>query len=615
MRVDTRAAAADRRATAPSSVTSTSTLSSDEPLVTELPDHGRGEPGPGSVLAFLRRRRFDRWLAGWVLLLVVGVPSIVPIFYVVANSFSDSRLGEAWNFSLEPWGRVFDSPNTFDSIVNSFILAIRVPIGIAIAFCCSWLLVRVDVPGRRVILYALWFTFFLPSLPLTLGWILLAHEDYGLLNEGLMVLPFIDGPVLNIESIPGILWVHLTLATIPIMTLLLSPALQQLDSSYEEASDVSGAKVGTTLRRVTAFLILPTILTAFVAGLIRALEVFEVERLLGSRKGIFVYSTRLYDLFRETPSDYPQAMALSTLFLALLIVVGLLYHLGLRRSENTFTITGRGGRFVPRERTWRAWVTSVFLFAALAFTIGLPFAVLVLGSFSRLFGFFFIDRPWTAEHWEAVFTNSSFTTASRNTLIIATIVAVVGALIYSVLATVLARSRLWSRGAVSLLVWLPWAVPGVLMGTAFLNIFLNTPLLSGFLATLVPLILVLVIQSLPLGTHMMRSAVGQVSTELEEASQMSGANWLVTFRRITLPLAAPTFLSVLVLVFMAAVRDISATVLLATPGTNTLSLLMFSYASVGQLEEAAVIGVLVAVVALLMTAVVFKLGARFSIGA
>lgn len=558
-------------------------------------------------------RRRQRW-AGLVLLLAVGIPVVIPILYVVGNSLNASGLGEPWTFSTAGWSRVFESTRTLGSIVTSFVLAVRVPIGIAVALWFAWLLVRVDVPGRRAIMYGLWFTFFLPILPLTMGWVLLAHRDYGLLNDFVMRLPFVSGPVFNIESIPGILWVHLTLATIPIMTLLLAPALQQLDGSFEEASDMAGARVSTTVRRITSPLILPTILVAFVAGLIRALEVFEVERLLGARAGIQVYSTRLYDLLREIPPDYPQAMALSTLFLVLLIGVGVLYHLGLRRSGRTSTITGRGGRFSPRTRTWRAWLMSIVLFSGLTFSVGLPFLILILGSFSRLFGFFFLEEPWTTSHWVSVLTNPSFITAARNTLIIATTVAVVGTMICAVLGGILARSRVWSKEAVSLLVWLPWAIPGVLLGISFLNLFLYTPGLTGLLQTLIPLILVLIIANLPLGTHMLRSAVGQISNELEEASSMAGAGGLTTFRRVTLPLTTPTLLSVVVLVFMGAVRDISATVLLATPGTNTLSLLMFSYATSGRLESAAVIGVIVAFLALAVTTLAFKIGARMSIG-
>jgi iron(III) transport system permease protein len=548
-------------------------------------------------------------------LVLVGGPCLVPIVYVVVNSFSESSLGQPFDPSLEPIRRAFENPKTLSSMGNSFLLAIRVPIGLLIAFILAWLLVRVEVPGRRFIMYSLWFTFFLPILPMTLGWILLAHKDYGLLNEWLMKLPFIDGPLLNIQSIPGILWVHLTLSTIPIMTILLAPALQQVDAAYEEASDMSGARTTQTLRRITMPLVAPAMMTAFVAGLIKALEVFEVEQLLGTPSGIFVYSTRIFDLLRVIPPDYPQAMALSTVFLMILLVVGLVYQRLLTRARGNATITGKSVRLVPHARQWWAWLVSGFMFLTLAVVVGLPFVVLLLGSFTRLFGFFFIDEPWTSEHWGTVLGSEPFLEATRNSLIIGFVVAGVGTLLFSALAFVLARSRLWSAPAISLITWLPWAIPGVLLGSSFLNVFLNAPLLSGLLTTLVPLVVVLLVQSMPLATHMMRSSIEQISEELEEASSMAGASAVTTFRRVTLPIALPMVSSVFILTFMSAVRDISATVLVATPGTRTLPLLMFEYSLGSQLEAAAVIGVIMAVFALVVTVVVLRLGARLSITA
>ena len=566
---------------------------------------------PGPLRLFDERRR--RRVLGVLLLLVVGLPAIVPIFYVVVNSFTDSSLGQAWEFSLEPWARMFESTKTLRSIFHSILLTVRVPLGIVVAFAFAWALVRVDIPGRRVLMFALWFTFFIPILPMTLGWVLLAHRDFGLLNELLMNLPLVDHALLNIESLGGILWVHLTLATIPIMTLLLAPAMQSLDGSFEEASDMAGARLWTTLRRITFPLILPAILTAFIAGLIKALEVFEVEQILGAPAGIFVYATRIFNLLRVIPPDYPQAMALSTMFLFILVLVAFGYQYLLRRSAGRATLTGRGTRLQPRARTWRAWVVSISLYGALVVSVGLPFLMLVLGSFNKLFGFFFIDEPWTLRNWTEVLTDDAFLVSARNSLIIGLSVAAIGTLGYAVLGTVLARSKLWGKEVVSLLTWLPWAIPGVLMSTAFLNIFLNTPLLTGFLTTLVPLAVVLLVQQLPLGTHMLRSAVGQISPELEEASLMSGASRWTTFRRITLPLVSPTFISVFVLVFMTAVRDISATVLLASPGTRTVPLLMFEFAAGARQESAVVIGVIMAVFALVMTVTAFRIGAKFSI--
>ncbi|MEX2375209.1 MAG: ABC transporter permease subunit [Dehalococcoidia bacterium] len=582
------------------------------PTTTVVRRARRQQRAQGSVARWTQTGS-GRWVAGLLLLLAVGLPAIVPVFYVVVNSFSDASLGQAFTPSLAPWERAFDSPKTLSAMLNSFILTIRVPIGLAIAFIVAWLLIRVDVPGRRFIMYSLWFVFFLPILPMTLGWMLLANRDYGLMNELLIQWGIAQEPVFNIESIAGMLWIHLTLATIPIMTLLLAPALQHLDASFEEASDMAGAKLTTTLRRITLPLVLPAALTALIAGLIKSLEVFEVEQILGAREGIFVYSTRIFNLLRIIPPDYPQAMALSTLFLVILLVVAVIYQKAIHRYQGNATITGRSVKVQPRARTWWAWAVSLGLFSTISLTVGVPFVVLLLGSFNRLFGFFFLDDPWTFEHWVTVFTAPAFATALRNSIAIGLLVATLGTLLYAALAAVLTRTRLWSNDAVGLLTWLPWAIPGVLLGTAFLNIFLNTPIIRGVLATIVPLVVVLIVQSLPLGTHMMRSSVEQISSELEEASHMAGAGRFTTFRRITLPLVAPMFVSVFVLVFMTAARDIGATVLLATPGTRTLPLLMFEFASSANQEAAAVIGVITAVFALLMTVVAFRLGARFSI--
>jgi iron(III) transport system permease protein len=546
-------------------------------------------------------------------LVAVGVPALVPVLFVMVNSVMDSLPGQAANFTFAPWERAFTSARTLSSIYYSLLLALRVPVGIAIAFGIAWLLVRVDLPGRTFITYSLWFNFFLPALPMTLGWVLLAHEDYGLLNELFLWLPFVDEAPLNIMSVSGILWVHLTLSTVPIMTILLLPALQNMDSALEEASDVAGAPMLSTMRRITLPLIVPAILTAFVAGLIKSLEVFEVEQLLGIPAGIFVYSTRIYNLLRVTPPDYPQAMALSMLFLILLFAVGMVYQRVIRRFSGNTTLGGKGVRVHRRKRTWWAYVASGLLFLGVLVSAGMPFLILILGSFTRLFGFFFIDDPWTVSHWGAVLTNQEFLTSMRNSLVIGFVVGTVGTLAYAGLAWSLARTRWWSRSMISVLVWLPWAIPGVLMGTAFLNLFLNVPLLTGLRTTLFPLILVLIVQSLPLGTHMLRSGVEQISGELEEASYVCGGSRAWTFVRIVLPLLMPMFVSVFMLVFMTALKDISATVLLATPGTRTLPLLMFNYASVGRMEPAVVIGVITALVALAITAVAFRVGKRLSI--
>ena len=103
----------------------------------------------------------------------------------------------------------------------------------------------------------------------------------------------------------------------------------------------------------------------------------------------------------------------------------------------------------------------------------------------------------------------------------------------------------------SLAIWLPWALPGVLLGTAFLSIFLNVPGLRLAYGTATALIVVLIVQGLPFATHMFEASISQISRELEESSLMSGAGGFETVRRITAPLIAPMVATVFVLSFMS----------------------------------------------------------------
>jgi iron(III) transport system permease protein len=544
-------------------------------------------------------------------LVAAALVCVLPAVIIVVGGLSEGNAFNDFHASIDPWTRAIASSQTLRSIEYSFLVSLRVPVGLFVSFIIAWYLARNDVFGKRTIMYALWLAFFLPILPATLGWILLLDPNYGLINA--FTEKAINIPVLNIYSLAGIIWVHLTLSTIPIMVVLIEPAQRLIDTSYEEASTMSGAGIIATLGRVTVPLIAPTLITAFIAGTIKSLEAFEVEQVLGVPVGIFVYSTRIYNLLRVVPPDEPQAMALSTFFLIILFALVLCYRLLLRRAHMAATLTGKGARLIARQRTRRSYAVSALLFAALATTVALPFSMVALSSFSELFGFFNLKHPWTTAHWTLVLQSPAFTNAFRQSMIIGAALAVGGTAMYLGLAWPLARNSFRGKSAISLAMWMPWAIPGVLLGTAFLTLFLNVPGLRLAYGTPIALIVVLLVQGLPFATHMFEASISQVSKELEEASLVSGAAPFETVRRITTPLIAPMVASVSIISFMIAMKDISAVVLVATPGTQTLPLLMFSYAVSGRLEDASVIGVVTVVIATLMAFLATRVGDRAAI--
>lgn len=568
-----------------------------------LPPAARRAPG------FAGRLTTDHAI-GVILLGTLGIFTLVPVLYVLISSFNVASYSEPYRFGLDGWKEVFSSGKTLVAIGYSFLLSIRIPIAIVIAFIIAWLLVRVQIPGARIIEHALWFGFFLPPLPLTMGWILLLDENYGLLNKAFQLLPFVSGPLFSIYSVPGILWVHITLSTIPIMVILLAPALRSLDAASEEAADMAGASVLTTLRHITIPLVAPAILTAFVAGLIRSLEVFEIEQILGTPSNIFIYSTRVYDLITWEPPLVNQAMALSALFLGFLLVVAIVYQYLLGRISGKVALASKNARLQPRLKGRNAWIASAIILLYILVAIGLPLAVLLLGSFSKLFGFFAIHDAWTLTHWQDVFSDRNFPLATLNSLLLGLFAGGLGTLLYALIAWVLVRRKVWGAQVIALFTWLPWAVPGLVLGISLLTLMLSTPGLSMLHGTIVPLVIAMIIKDMPFGVQMIRSSLFQVSREMEESAATVGAGFATTFRRIVLPLIAPMLLSIFLLMFVATLRDISTVVLLAGPGTRTLSLLMFEFANSGKFESAAVVGILIALMSLAIIAVAFRFNDR-----
>jgi iron(III) transport system permease protein len=256
---------------------------------------------------------------------------------------------------------------------------------------------------------------------------------------------------------------------------------------------------------------------------------------------------------------------------------------------------------------WR-YLASALCFFLIAVGIILPLAMLIIGSFMRLYGFFSVASPYTATHWISALRDPLFLGSLKNSFLIGVGVSTLGVMVYALIGYAIVRSRIPGRRIVGMLAWLPWAVPGILLGIAFLWLMLVFPGFSLLYGTLAPLILVLVIKEMPIGIHMMKTAFSQVSEELEEASRVSGASWATTFRRVSLPLIAPTLVSIFVLVFIAALRDISTTILLVSASTRPLSILMMEFSRGGQLEIASILGVIVSALAIGVALIARRLG-------
>jgi len=242
-----------------------------------------------------------------------------------------------------------------------------------------------------------------------------------------------------------------------------------------------------------------------------------------------------------------------------------------------------------------------------------PMLVLLMGTFMRAFGYFNIPHPWTLEHWQRVLADASLERAFRNTMVVGAGVAVIGTAFYSLIAYVIVRTKFAGRAALDLLSWLPWAIPGILMGLALLWTVFQTPFLLPLYGTVAVLVLALIIKSMPFGVQLSKSVLLQLGEDLEEASRIVGGGWLQTYRRVVLPLLAPTLVTVALIGFMSAARDISTVVLLGSSQSQTLALLSLDFAYGGQFEKATVVAILTAALVIAAAALTRRFGGKLGI--
>jgi iron(III) transport system permease protein len=548
-----------------------------------------------------------------VLFAVVAFLVLTPLVLLLVGSFQLARPGEAPVYGLAGWRRAFSDPSILEALWNTISLAVvRQSIALVIGVLLAWLIARTDLPWKKALEFMFWISFFLPPLPVTLGWILLLDGKFGLVNQWLETLPFVSGPIFNIYSYWGIVWVHMT-TSLGVKVLLLAPAFRNLDASLEESARSCGANPVVTLIRIVVPLMMPAILVSTVLGLIRSMEAFEIELLLGVPIGLFVYSTKIRDLVAYEPPAYAPATALGSIFLVLLMIMVALQrsYLGQRLYR---TVTGRGFSTTPTSLgRWRWLIFSLVAFIAFTVTV-VPLAVLLMGTFMRAFGYFNIPRPWTIENWHRVLADPSLIKSLWNTLIVGLGTAVSGAAFYALIAYVVVRRQFKGRAVLDFISWLPWAIPGILMGLALLWTVFETRVLLFLYGSVYLLIIALFIKSMPFGVQIAKSVLVQLGPELEEAARISGGSWLQCYRRVLIPLLTPTFIVVGLLGFISAARDISTVVLLGSSQSRTMALLALDYAFGGQFERGAVVAFLTSLVVIIIALIAHVVGSKVGIG-
>jgi iron(III) transport system permease protein len=576
------------------------------------------ERAPFRSAASADRTAFAARLMGWspgalaliALLLVLIVP---PLFYLVKTSLYTSEFdGSFGDFTFEYYQNLLATPGFLAHFRNSVVFALcSGTFAIVFGAVQAWIVERTNAPFRRFVFLQAVISLGVPHVLYTIGWLLLLGKQ-GPLNQFLMHVTHSAQPLFNVNSMVGMILIEGMIWT-PLGFLMLSAVMRSFDASFEEAAMMSGAGPLKTIGRITLPLAAPAFLALFLLICIRAFEAFDIPALVGSAGGVSVLSTDIYDSIRhELPPNFGQAGAFSVVLMAL--VIGLLQWQGrvLKSAERFQTITSRG--FRPRVMDlgrWRFVAAALLGFLFLVLMV-IPIGMLVITSLLPFYDGLRAETfaRLTFENYHVVAGSPSFRQAIGNTLILGASTATIVCLLTAGSAWLAVR-RFPGGALINQLATLPLVFPAIVLGVAFLQLFVNLPI--AIYGTLSAIIIACVVQYLPYGMRFSYAGALQISRELEEAALMAGAGRFATFRRIVLPLMAPSVSTAWLFVMLLSVRAVGMPILLAGPNSQVVAVTIFDQWTNGQITVVAAFGLVWTALMMCIGLVFHRMAQRYGV--
>jgi len=519
-------------------------------------------------------------LLGGVSLLValLVLPPIGMLLFSSIRSTANRLPFEATRFTLSNYIKVFSSEVTYRLLLNTAGYAIgTVVLAMTIAIVFAWFLERTNVPFRRTMFVLILAPMGVPSIIISMAWILFANPANGFFNVMLRSLLGLKGlgPI-NIYSIPSMIVVS-ALSFVPMIYIMISGVFSRLDPSLEEAGRTSGARTWASFRRISLPLLGPALFAATIYYLVISAETFEIPAMLGMPRRIFVFSSMIYYAIHPMTSfpDYGLASTYGTLLLFTAGVLICLYARYIRHADRFATITGRGYR--PRLIDLGRWrfLPVLLMSVYFIFAVGMPLLILLWTSLAPPYapispsslGLVNLDAYREMLHYPDLWV------AAKNTLFIAASTGSLTMLIVTLASWLSVRGGIRGSWVPDRLAFVMLGIPSIVLSLGLMFIYTAAPL--PIYGTLWIIVIGLVTRSLPFGTRLMGAAFLQVHRELEEAAATSGASMWATFWHVVLPLLWPSFARGVLWAFVRSMSETTTALMLYVAGNQTLAVLLW----------------------------------------
>lgn len=438
--------------------------------------------------------------AGMLLLIaILALLVLPPVVYLVTTSFfTTGARGNFETFTFDNYLSLIGGSQFWTSLLNTMIYASgSVVFAMSLGVVMAWIVERTNTPGRGAIILVSIASLGMPGILHTICWVFVLGRA-GPVNNLLMSTFDLSQPIFSVYSLAGMIIIE-GLSWVPLAYLLMSSIMRSTDASLEEASLVSGGNLASTFRRVTLKLALPALLALALLIFIRSVESFEVPAIVGMPGGVSVLTAEIFEAARlEIPPNYGLAAAFAVILLV--FVLGLLqwYRRLLRNAERFQTVTGKS--FRPRVLDLGRWryLTAAVLFVMVFIIILVPALMMIWISLVPFYDGINLAAisNFGLRNYRTVFGSDLFLSASIDTVMFGAGSALLVAIISLVCGWLIVRKRpgSWFLDQLGMM---PIVFPGIVLGMAFLQIFLNTPF--GLYGTVLSLIIASTVHYLPYG--------------------------------------------------------------------------------------------------------------------
>jgi iron(III) transport system permease protein len=513
--------------------------------------------------------------------------------------------------TLAHYARMLSDPPLQKALWNTLVLAAwSGVVSLAIGAPLAWLTARTDLPWRRTIQHLIMASFVTPPFLGAFAWVMLAGPNAGYLNRLYRSLTGADDPLFNIFTMPGLIFV-VAIYTFPYVYIMIANTLGLIASDLEDAAAILGAGRFQVARTITLPMVLPAILSGFILAVLQALALFGSPAILALPAGFHTVTTQLWAFFQYPPRvEMAAAFSIPLLLATALLLLAQKRLLGRRGYA---AVGGKGGqRRVIRLGRWRLPAVLACL-VVLACAVFLPYGILLKAAFSRAWAQPLTVDNFSLENWSFTFLHSATQSAIVNTIELGVLTACVGAGLATLLAYVTNRRLVLGHQVLAFLAVAPVVIPGVVLAVALFVAYTRPPFL--LYGTLWILFLAYLTKEMPVGYSQSDATLRGIHPELEEAGRILGAGRFRVLREITAPLARSGIIATWCFVFIGVIRELSASIILFSPNTKVMSVVIFDLKEEGQFGAIAVLGVFMLVMTFVTVALMQTLLGRDVMGA